>query len=177
MDMTPAGDADTIGEGGDTLDLTPRVPSLPPAPSRRRRWLAPALVVGLLAVSGGIVFKLLNSATTYYCNVDEVDTKVGCESGKRFRLLGQVDDGSIVVGTPYRFTVSHNGRTVPVAFEGEPSGKFQACVPVLVEGHMVNGTFEGDRILVRHTEQYVERNPGRVTGYDARGACTVEPTA
>ena len=176
MDVTPTGAPDTIGEGGDTLDLTPR-PRVETPAQWKRRWLAPVLVVALLAAAGGIVFQLLSSATTYYCNADEVGTKSGCEAGARFRLLGQVDDGSIVVGTPYRFTVSHNGRTIPVAYEGEPGGKFQACVPVLVEGRMVSGTFAGDRILVRHTEQYVERNPDRVDGYAARGACTVEPTA
>lgn len=169
-----AASGDGIGEGGDTLDLSPRPAPAGPA-RRRRRWLAPVLVVGLLALAGGVVFQLLNSATTYYCNADEIGAKTGCETGRRFRLLGQVDDGSIVPGTPFRFTVSHNGRTVPVAYEGEPAGKFQACVPVLVEGRMAGDTFQGDRIIVRHTEQYVAQNPGRVAGYGATGACSVEP--
>jgi cytochrome c-type biogenesis protein CcmE len=163
---------DTIGEGGDTLDLSPRTGGA--APSRRRRkWLAPLLVVGVLGVGGGVVYALLNSATTYYCNADEIGTKAGCEVGKRFRLLGEVDQGSIVTGTPFTFTVSHNGVTVPVAYEGEPAGKFQACVPVLVEGAFNGDTFQGDRIIVRHDENYTERNPGRVDGYAEDGACAV----
>jgi len=183
VDVTPrprgtaADTTDTIGEGGDTLDLSPRTTGATGAARRKRRWLAPVLVVGLLAVAGGVVFQLLSSATTYYCNADEIGVKTGCEAGRRFRLLGQVDQGSIVAGTPFRFTVSHNGHTVPVSYEGEPAGKFQACVPVLVEGRLVAGTFQGDRILVRHTEQYVAKNPGRVVGYDAPGACSVEPTS
>jgi cytochrome c-type biogenesis protein CcmE len=175
VDVTDPVDDDRIGEGGDGgLDVTPRSTGPAPAAGRRaRRWLAPVLVVGLVAAAGGVVFQLLSSATTYYCNADEIGTKSGCETGRRFRLLGQVDQGSIVAGTPFRFTVSHNGRTVPVSYEGEPAGKFQACVPVLVEGRMVGQTFEGDRILVRHTEEYVEQNPDRVGGYDAMGACSV----
>lgn len=180
MDVNDPGagaDAHGIGEGGDEqLNLAPRAPK-PVVPARGgRRWLPPVLVVVLLAAAGGVVFQLLNSATTYYCNADEIGVKAGCEQGKRFRLLGQVDQKSIVEGTPFRFTVSHNGHTVPVSYEGEPAGKFQACVPVLVEGHMVNGTFLGDRIIVRHTEQYKEQNPNRVVGYDATGACSVEPS-
>ena len=171
------GDHGGIGEGGDEpLNLAPRAPK-PVVPARRgRRWLPPVLVVVLLAAAGGVVFQLLNSATTYYCSADEIGAKAGCEAGKRFRLLGQVDEKSIVEGTPFRFTVSHNGHTVPVSYEGEPAGKFQACVPVLVEGHMVDGTFLGDRIIVRHTEKYVAANPGRVAGYEAPGACSVEPS-
>jgi cytochrome c-type biogenesis protein CcmE len=144
------------------VDLTPRT-AAPAAPAaRKRRWAAPALVFVLLAGAGVVMWQLLASATTYYCNADDLGTKTGCEAGKRFRLLGQVDQGSIVESTPFLFTVTHNGHTVPVSYEGQPSGKFQACVPVLVEGRMVNGTFMGDRIIVRHTERYVAANPGRV---------------
>lgn len=176
MDVTPRETAASIGEGGDTLDLTPRTGGA--APTRgRRKWLGPVLVAAVVLVGAGVVYALLNSATTYYCNADEIGTKAGCEAGKRFRLLGNVDDGSIVVGTPFRFTVSHNGRTVPVTYEGEPAGKFQACVPVLVEGAYDGTAFEGDRIIVRHDENYAERNPGRVEGYDERGACDVAAKA
>ncbi len=177
MDVTPRPGgretADSIGEGGDTLDLSPRTVGAAGPARRRRKWLAPLLVVGLLGVGGGVVYALLNSATTYYCNADEIGSKAGCEVGKRFRLLGSVDDGSIVQGVPFRFTVSHNGRTVPVSYEGEPAGKFQACVPVLVEGSFDGTDFQGDRIIVRHSENYAERNPDRVNGYDERGACSV----
>lgn len=172
MDVSPRETAASIGEGGDTLDLTPRAAAAGASGGRRRRrWLGPVLVAGVVAVGGGVVYALLNSATTYYCNADEIGSKAGCEPGKRFRLLGNVDDGSIVQGTPFKFTVSHNGVTVPVAYEGEPAGKFQACVPVLVEGTYSGTEFEGDRIIVRHDENYTERNPGRVEGYDERGAC------
>jgi cytochrome c-type biogenesis protein CcmE len=156
-----------------SLDLTPRTSGGASAP-RKRRWLAPLVVGVLLAGAGVVMWQLLASATTYYCNADELGAKSGCEVGRRFRLLGQVDRGSIVESTPFRFTVSHNGHTVPVSYEGQPAGKFQACVPVLVEGRMVNGTFMGDRIIVRHSEKYVAQNPGRLQGYDAPGACSVE---
>ena len=37
-----------------------------------------------------------------------------------------------------------------------------AGIPAVVEGRMQGTTFAGDRILVKHTEQYIEENPDRV---------------
>ncbi len=172
MDVTPSPPSTPASP----LDLTPRT-SGPVGGTRKRKWLGPLVVFVLVAGAGVVMWQLLASATTYYCNADELGAKTGCEAGKRFRLLGQVDQGSIVEGAPFKFTVTHNGKTVPVSYEGQPAGKFQACVPVLVEGRMVDGVFMGDRIIVRHTENYVAKNPGRVTGYSADGACSVEPTS
>jgi cytochrome c-type biogenesis protein CcmE len=42
-----------------------------------------------------------------------------------------------------------------------------------VEGAYDGTDFQGDRIIVRHDENYAERNPGRIEGYDERGACSV----
>ena len=60
------------------------------------------------------------------------------------------------------FTVTYNGATIPVTYQGEPGGIFQEGIPVVVEGRMTATGFAGDRVLVKHTEQYIEKNPGRV---------------
>lgn len=169
MDVTPPAAG---ASPSPSIDLTPRT-SGAAGGKKKRKWLAPVVVFVFVAGAGVVLWQLLASATTYYCNADELGTKSGCETGKRFRLLGQVDQGSIVEGSPFKFSITHNGTTVPVSYEGQPAGKFQACVPVLVEGRMVNGTFMGDRIIVRHDENYKERNPDRVAGYDSQGACSV----
>ena len=42
------------------------------------------------------------------------------------------------------FTISFDGATLPVRYEGQPGGIFEECQPVVVHGELVDGTFEGD---------------------------------
>ena len=155
------------------LDLTPRTsaPERPGRARRRRPWLPAAVVAGVLLVGAIVLFQGLANATVYFCNADEVGTRTDCEPGKRFRLQGVVDPGSVEQGPPLAFTVSYAGATVPVAYDGDPGGIFREGIPVVVEGRLgVDGTFAGDRILVKHTEQYREKNPGRVEDYGTSDA-------
>lgn len=88
--MSQTGNDDEIGTSADSLDLSPRPVS---ARQRRKRRPWPAIIVLLLVVvSGGVVLtKFLTSAIDYYCNVDEIGTKSGCEPGRRLRIQGVVD--------------------------------------------------------------------------------------
>jgi cytochrome c-type biogenesis protein CcmE len=36
-------------------------------------------------------------------------------------------------------------------------------VPVVLEGHFQGDVYESDRILIKHTAQYKESNPSRVS--------------
>jgi cytochrome c-type biogenesis protein CcmE len=151
-------------------DLSPRTVTATGAPTRRkRRWgvvAALVVIVGALAV---VLYQGLANATLFFCNADEVGQRSECRGDKRFRLHGIVDDGSVVEdGATLRFTVTYNGATIPVTYQGEPGGIFQEGIPVVVEGRLASAgdgaapVFDGDRILVKHTEQYIEDNPGRV---------------
>ncbi len=54
-------------------------------------------MLALVVVAGGvIVMKFLGSAVDYYCNVDEIGARSGCDAGRRLRVQGTVDEGSIV---------------------------------------------------------------------------------
>ena len=64
-------------------------------PSRQRNWAAIALLVVVLIAGGVVVTKFLTSAIDFYCNVDEVGHKSGCEDGRRLRIQGTVDEGSV----------------------------------------------------------------------------------
>jgi cytochrome c-type biogenesis protein CcmE len=161
VDLTPRTQTDLGGDGG----------APEPAARRRkkgRRWL-PAAVVAAVLVGGAVVlFQGLSNATVYFCNADQVGVKGGCKEGERFRLQGTVDDGSVVMqdSVVERFVVSYNGASIPVSYQGEPGGIFREGIPVVVEGRMgADGTFEGDRILVKHTSQYEQKNPDRVKDY------------
>jgi len=152
------------------MDLSPRDDVEPGAPRRRKRNLLPMIVLGLVVVAGGvIVTQFLSSAVDYYCNVDEIGVRDGCETDRRIRLQGTVDEGSVSqVGSATVFTISFNGATVAVQYDGEPGGIFKECIPVVVHGLIEDGELQGDRVEVKHSDEYVSVNDERVT--DAQDA-------
>jgi cytochrome c-type biogenesis protein CcmE len=153
------------------LDLSPREP-VGPARSKRakRNWL-PLLVLGLVVVAGGvIVTQFLTQAVDYYCNVDEVGDRNGCDEDRRIRLQGTVDEGSVErVANTTVFTITFNGETMPVSYDGEPGGIFKECIPVVVHGVIEGGTLLGDRVEVKHSDEYVAVNDERVADAEAAG--------
>jgi cytochrome c-type biogenesis protein CcmE len=154
------------------LDLTPRHATDEPARrAHRRNWL-PMFVLALVLVAGGvIVTQFLTSAVDYYCNVDEIGERDGCNADRRIRLQGTVDEGSVTRdGNATVFTISFNGETIPVSYNGEPGGIFKECIPVVVHGVIDNGELQGDRVEVKHSEEYVAVNDERVADAEA-AAC------
>jgi cytochrome c-type biogenesis protein CcmE len=155
-------------------DLTPRPqPATDSRPNRRNRRILPMLVLGGVVVAGGvIVTQFLTSAVDYYCNVDEVGVRSGCDDDRRLRIQGTVDEGSIDVSRGVTsFSVSFNGATMPVRYDGEPGGIFKECIPVVVHGRVDGGVFVGDRVEVKHSNEYVAVNSDRIDETDYEG-CT-----
>jgi cytochrome c-type biogenesis protein CcmE len=154
------------------MDLSPRAPVDPALPTRKRKrkWL-PMVVLALVVVAGGVILtQFLTSAVDYYCNVDEVGSRGGCDEGRRIRLQGTVDEGSVEkVANTTEFTISFNGVTMPVTYDGEPGGIFKECIPVVVHGVIENGELQGDRVEVKHSEEYVAVNDKRVADAEAAG--------
>ncbi len=146
------------------MDLSPRGDSGPGAAPRRTRKLLPTIVLGLVVVAGAvIVTQFLSSAVDYYCNVDEIGVRDGCDAERRIRLQGTVDQGSVARdGSATVFTISFNGATVPVHYDGEPGGIFKECIPVVVHGVIEGGELQGDRVEVKHSDEYVAVNDERV---------------
>ena len=161
------------------MDLTPRAPVDPTGspPKRKRKWL-PMVVLALVVIAGGvIVTQFLTQAVDYYCNVDEVGRRGGCDEERRIRLQGTVDEGSVEkVANATVFTISFNGETIPVRYDGEPGGIFKECIPVVVHGVIENGELQGDRVEVKHSDEYVAVNDERVVEAEEAG-CSDASTA
>jgi len=136
----------------------------------------PILVLGLVLVAGGVVVtQFLTSAVDYYCNVDEVGVRDGCDPDRRIRLQGTVDEGSIEqVGNATVFAITFNGATIPVEYDGEPGGIFKECIPVVVHGVIVEETLMGDRVEVKHSDEYVAVNDERVADAQQAGCAATD---
>ena len=143
------------------MELTPR--PTPEAPKPRRRML-PAVIAGLAVVAGVVIVGFfLTSSIDYYCNVDEIGVRDGCDDTRRVRVQGSVDEGSLEQrGSITSFVMSFNGVSLPVDYEGEPGGIFQECIPVVAHGRIVEGVLVATRIEVKHSNEYEAANAERI---------------
>jgi cytochrome c-type biogenesis protein CcmE len=160
-----------------TIDLSPRNDAGTPPPRKPRRRWAPLVVLALVLVAGGvIVTQFLRSAVDYYCNVNELGHRSGCEAGRRLRVQGTVDKGTVAtVDGITSFQISFGGSTLPVRYEGQPGGIFEECEPVVVHGQLVDGTFQGDRVEVKHSNEYVAANGDRLKAATTESATCSPP--
>ena len=159
------------------MDLTPRSNSEETVvPKRKRNWFAIAVIVIALVGGGVIVSQFLTSAIDYYCNVDEVGSRDGCEGDRRMRVQGIVEQYSVKeLNGSTTFSMTFNMKNLNVVYQGDPGGVFQECIPVVAHGRLVNGKFESDRIEVEHSNQYVEKNETRMDRANSEAAaCSVQ---
>ena len=142
------------------MDLTPR----PSEPAKKpRKWL-PIILLSLVGVGGVvIVTQFLRSAIDYYCNVDEIGMRSGCEEATRLRVQGTVEENSLQkIGSKTSFVMTFNNKSINVVYSGDPGGVFQECISVVAHGRMIDGTFESNRIEVKHSNEYAEKNADRI---------------
>ena len=130
---------------------------------------------------GALVYKGLSDATLYFRNADEAVAQrdelgtsgSACRAPwSASRLEGDERHLRRWRTTACRSTVAHTGT---------PPELFRPGIPVVLEGHWVDGSdvFAGDRILVKHDESYesqedyeeriAEAEQGGATGRDGRG--------
>jgi len=158
------------------VDLSPRE-VVPTAQGRKRKrpWLAMS-VLGLVLVGGGVmVVMFLNNAVDYYCNVDEVGVKDGCDVGRNIRIQGVVQEGTVEQSaSEYSFVIAYNGAEMPISVGSQPSGIFQECIPVVVRGQAVDEgdgvVFLGEEVIVKHDNEYDAENADRLEQSNAEAA-------
>ena len=157
------------------MDLTPRE-TAGSSGRKKKRWLPMLVVAGAVVAGGVVVTQFLTNAIDYYCNVDEVGAKAGCEGDRRMRVQGVVEKGSFTrSATGSAFVIEFNGKKLNVAYAGDPGGVFQECISVVAHGRVVDGTFESDRIEVKHSNEYVEKNEDRLSESDEESAaCSLQ---
>lgn len=145
------------------------VPSAASVRPRKRGNALRLVIVGviILAALGFLLFRGLDDATVYFKTASEAVEQRDEIGTDRFRVEGTVVAGSIKEnGAITNFEIADKGVTIPVANTGQPLGIFQENIPVVLEGRFAadSDTFESDRIMVRHSNEYEEQYPDRVSG-------------
>jgi cytochrome c-type biogenesis protein CcmE len=165
MDVTePAGHLAEDEAGIDAgIDLTPRDVTPRRRRGRRATW---GIIVGVavLALVGIVLWNGLTQATVFFYNVDQAVAKRQEIGDKSFRM-----QGNVIRGTEHRhqggmtFDLTYGGKVVTVDYTGEPSELFGPAIPVVLEGHFVgNDSFSSNSMLIRHDNNYDQKNPTRV---------------
>lgn len=135
-----------------------------PAPRRRLLWVALPLLGLLLLVVGFLVFGNLNRNLVYYLSPTEAtQQRSDFPDGRRFRLGGLVEEGSVRgQGSGMRFVVGDGTNRVDVVARGSVAPLFRAGVGVVVEGSWNGPVFVADTMLIKHDNQYRPPAPGAV---------------
>ena len=133
------------------LDLTPAAGTgRPPRRRRRRRWL-PLVVLGAGLVAGGVIvtqFLTLGRRLLLQRRRDRHQRRLRGRPPAARPGHGRRGHRSATVDGVTTFTISFNGVTLPVRYDGEPGGIFKECIPVVVHGESIE-------------RRHVPRRPGR----------------
>lgn len=122
----------------------------------RLRHLAVPLAGAALVLAGVLAFGDLNGNLVYYLTPTEaVADQADFRDGRRFRLAGLVEAGSVATADDEVSFVMTDGRTdVRVGHHGVPPQLFQEGIQVVVEGTWHGDEFRSDTMLVKHDETY-----------------------
>lgn len=147
----------TTAPASEPLEVRPE----PAAPKRNNA----VRVLVVLAVLGGALALLvsnLSESTTYFKTADEAVAERDQLGDRRFRVEGLVTEPVAATGDDVRFSIMSAGVCVDVRHEGDPPELFKPGIPVVLEGRWAGDVYESDRIMVRHSNEYKEKNAERL---------------
>lgn len=128
----------------------------------RRLVLAVAAVAISAAVLAFLAFGGIGENLVYYWSPSELEDAGNEAVGATIRLGGLVEPGTVERspdGLTLKFAVTDGGSSVPIVTSSVPPAMFREGVGVVVEGTVrKDGSFETNRLLVKHDNQY--RAPG-----------------
>jgi cytochrome c-type biogenesis protein CcmE len=125
---------------------------------RRLTMIGGSLAV--LAIAAALVLNALRDSIVFFSTPVMV-AEQHIPPGKRFRLGGLVQPGSLVRGDnlAIKFEVSDGSATLPVAFQGILPDLFREGQGVVAEGALDGaGVFKADTVLAKHDETYMPKD-------------------
>lgn len=122
-----------------------------------KKLIYAGLAVGVLVAAGFMITRALQSSLVYFVMPSEYARDAESFDGRRIRLGGLVEPGSVVVddsGLELSFVVTDDIKSYPVTYDGAPPDMFQENGGVVIEGRFHDDVFVGDNLLVKHSENY-----------------------
>jgi len=124
---------------------------------RRLTMIGGSLAV--LAVAAALVLNAMRDSIVFFSTPAMVAEK-HIPAGKRFRLGGLVQPGSLVRGDnlAVTFQVADGSATLPVSYKGILPDLFREGQGVVAEGAIdSSGVFKADTVLAKHDETYMPK--------------------
>ena len=115
--------------------------------------------LAVLAVAAALVLNAMRDSIVFFSTPAMVAEK-RIEAGKRFRLGGLVQPGSLVRGDnlAVTFSVADGSSTLPVSYKGILPDLFREGQGVVAEGALdSSGVFKADTVLAKHDETYMPK--------------------
>ncbi len=116
--------------------------------------------LAVLAVAAALVLNAMRDSIVFFTTPSMVAEK-HLQPGKRFRLGGLVQPGSLVRGEnlSITFQVSDDSASLPVTYKGILPDLFREGQGVVAEGALDgSGVFRADTVLAKHDENYMPKD-------------------
>ncbi|MDB5631993.1 MAG: CcmE/CycJ protein [Tardiphaga sp.] len=126
---------------------------------RQRRLTMIGGSLAVLAIAAALVLNALRDSIVFF-STPTMAAEKHVPVGKRFRLGGMVEQGSLVRGDnlAISFKVSDGGATLPVTYKGILPDLFREGQGVVAEGALdAAGVFKADTVLAKHDENYMPK--------------------
>src|SRR5450631_3453993 len=127
---------------------------------RQRRLTMIGGSLAVLAVAAALVLNAVRDSIVFFSTPAAVAEK-HIPAGKRFRLGGLVQPGSLVRGDNLAvgFLVADDSATLAVSYKGILPDLFREGQGVVAEGALdSSGVFEADTVLAKHDETYMPKD-------------------
>jgi cytochrome c-type biogenesis protein CcmE len=126
---------------------------------RQRRLTMIGGSLAVLAIAAALVLNAMRDSIVFFSTPAAVVEK-HVPAGRRFRLGGLVEPGSLVRGDhlAVTFKVGDGNATLPVAYQGILPDLFREGQGVVAEGALdASGVFRADTVLAKHDETYMPK--------------------
>jgi cytochrome c-type biogenesis protein CcmE len=127
---------------------------------RQRRLTMIGGSLAVLALAAALVLNALRDSIVFF-STPSMAAEKQFPAGKRFRLGGLVENGSLLRGDnlAVSFRVSDGGATLPVTYKGILPDLFREGQGVIAEGALdASGVFKADTVLAKHDETYMPKD-------------------
>ena len=127
-------------------------------PTRKRRLIAVLVIIIGVSTAAVVAMKSLNENLLYFVSPTEVEEQ-SMPAGKRFRLGGLVEDGSLSRASDslaLKFVVTDGLASVEVRYDGILPDLFREGQGIIAIGELSTaGYFEASEVLAKHDETYM----------------------